>query len=165
MTVQEIFKQLDLKAHPEGGFYKENYKSSDFITAHCLPDNFTDKRRFSTSIYYLLREEDFSAFHKIKSDELWHYYAGGDIILHLLDQQKGYQTKILGNEITGNGSFQVIVPANVWFAAEPLPGGLFALAGCTVSPGFDFADFELADKDQLLRQFPFYTDLVNRFCK
>jgi predicted cupin superfamily sugar epimerase len=86
-------------------------------------------------------------------------------MLHLLDHKKGYQTKILGNELTGNGSFQVIIPANVWFAAEPLQGNTFSLVGCTVSPGFDFDDFELADKDQLLQQFPHHADVVNRFCR
>ncbi|HEY1870480.1 MAG TPA: cupin domain-containing protein [Chitinophagaceae bacterium] len=165
MIAEEIIKKLELKPHPEGGFYKEIYKSRDFIEPNCLDNKFNDKRRFSTSIYYLLQAGDFSAFHKIKSDEVWHYYAGGDIILHLLDQQKGYQTKILSNELTGNGSFQVIVPANVWFAAEPSKGSPFTLAGCTVSPGFDFNDFELAHKKQLLKQFPLHADLVNRFCK
>jgi uncharacterized protein len=165
MIAEEIIKKLDLKPHPEGGFYKEIYKSRDFVEPTCLHNKFNDKRRFSTSIYYLLRNGDFSAFHRIKSDELWHYYAGGDILLHLLDHKNGYQTKILGNEITSNGSFQVIVPANVWFAAEPSQGSPFTLAGCTVSPGFDFDDFELANKDQLLQQFPRNADVINRLCR
>ena len=86
-------------------------------------------------------------------------------MLHLLDHKNGHQTKILGNEITGKGSFQVIIPANAWFAAEPLGGSTFSLAGCTVSPGFDFDDFELADKDQLLKQFPHCEDVINRLCR
>jgi len=165
MTSEEIIKQLELKPHPEGGFYKEIYRSENFIEPTCLHNKFKGKRRFSTSIYYLLREGDFSAFHRITSDELWHHYAGGDITLHLLDQQKGYQTKILGDEIMGNGSYQVIIPANVWFAAQLTTQNSFSLAGCTVSPGFDFDDFELADKDQLLQQFPQYANVISRFFK
>ena len=165
MTAEEIINKLGLKPHPEGGFYKEIYKSDDFIEPSCLHNKFNDKKRFSTSIYYLLRNGDFSAFHRIKSDELWHHYAEGDILLHLLDPKSGYQTKILGNEITGNGSFQLIVPANTWFAAELFHGSSFSLVGCTVSPGFDFDDFELADKEQLLQQFPHYSNVINRFCR
>lgn len=165
MTIDQIIHQLELKPHPEGGFYKEIYQSEDFVEESCLPEKFNAKRRFCTSIYYLLSAGDFSAFHRIKSDELWHYYAGGSIILHLLDVEKGYQKKILGNQLDSNGSFQVIVPANAWFAAELLEGDLFSLAGCTVSPGFDFNDFELADKTKLLLEFPGHTDLINRFSR
>jgi predicted cupin superfamily sugar epimerase len=165
MTTNHIIQHLELKPHPEGGFYKEIYKSGDFVDENCLSENFNAKRRFCTSIYYLLSAGDFSAFHRIKSDELWHYYAGGNIILHLLDTEKGYQKKILGNQLDTNGSFQVIVPANTWFAAEVLEGDLFSLAGCTVSPGFDFDDFELADKNKLLQEFPGYADLIKQLCR
>ena len=165
MTAEDIIEHLQLTPHPEGGFYREVYQSENFIELTCLPGAFNGKRRLSTSTYYLLRMGDFSAFHRIKSDEIWHYYAGGNIILHLLNPQTGYQTKILGNEITGPGWFPVIVPAHSWFAAEPEKGKLFALAGCTVSPGFDFADFELANKHKLLKEYPDRADVINRFCK
>jgi len=165
MIIDRIIQQLELKPHPEGGFYKEMYKSDDFVDETCLPGKFNAKRRFCTSIYYLLSAGDFSAFHRIKSDELWHYYAGGNIILHLLDIENGYQKKMLRNQLTSDGLFQVIVPANTWFAAEVLEGDHFSLAGCTVSPGFDFDDFELADKTKLQQEFPTHADLIDRLCR
>src|SRR5215831_10542242 len=127
MGTEQIIQLLGLKPHPEGGFYKEVYKSDDFIEKVHLKGRFNGDRRFCTAIYYLLQGGDFSAFHRIKSDELWHYYAGGDITFHLLDKN-GYQQNVLGNQLNGVGSFQVTIPANVWFAAERSKEHPFSLA-------------------------------------
>jgi hypothetical protein len=165
MTVQQLVQLLDLQPHPEGGYYKEVYRSAGFIEHACLPDTFQGKRNFSTSIYYLLQNRDFSAFHRIQSDEIWHYYLGGNVLLHLLDPKGKYQCKVLGTNITDGAAFQVVIPAGTWFAAELAPGNNFTLAGCTVAPGFDFADFELAGRRELIQQYPDHQDLINRLCR
>jgi uncharacterized protein len=165
MTVHQIVQSLDLQPHPEGGYYKEVYRSEGFIPQTCLPGDFHGQRSFSTSIYYMLQKGDYSAFHRIKSDEIWHYYYGGDILLHMLDPEGGYQCKILGNNIVNGASFQLIIPAGTWFAAETAPNNEYTLAGCTVAPGFDFADFELADSKSLIQQYPNYHDIISRLCR
>ncbi|HEV8284346.1 MAG TPA: cupin domain-containing protein [Chitinophagaceae bacterium] len=165
MTADQIIQLLDLRPHPEGGFYKQVYQSEGFIEKNCLPAAFQGRRRFSTSIYYLLQKDDFSAFHRIKSDEIWHYHFGGNLIIHLLTPKANYQYKILGSDIFEGAAFQIVIPAGVWFAAEPVADNLFTLAGCTVAPGFDFADFELADKNELLQQLPNEKELINRLCR
>jgi predicted cupin superfamily sugar epimerase len=165
MTVHQLVRLLNLQPHPEGGYYREIYRSERSIHQTCLPDSFQGHRSFSTSIYYLLQKGNFSAFHRIKSDEIWHYHLGGQVLIHVLDLKGNYQCKILGNNITEGAAFQVIIPAGTWFAAEPAPGNDFTLAGCTVAPGFDFADFELANKKELLQQYPNYQDLISRLCR
>lgn len=165
MTVAAIVQTLGLQPHPEGGFYKEVYRSADTVEASCLPKGFHGRRSFSTSIYYLLEKNDFSAFHRIKSDEIWHYHAGGNLLIHSIDLDGKYQCKILGASISEGATFQVMVPAGHWFASEPAAHTDFILAGCTVSPGFDFKDFELADKNKLAQEFPEHIALINRLCK
>lgn len=165
MTATDAIHQLQLQPHPEGGYYKEVYRSAGLIEKDCLPQKFGGNRHYATSIYYLLQKGDFSSFHRIKSDELWHFYAGGSLVLHLLSKDSGYQTITLGSNITGGETFQAVMPAGVWFAAKPTLGSDFVLAGCTVSPGFDFKDFELAKKDLLLQEFPQYEKLIVRLCR
>ena len=165
MTSSQIIQLLQLQPHPEGGFYKETYRSEGIIEAACLPETFPGKRHYSTAIYYLLQKGDFSAFHRIKSDEIWHYYHGGDFLIHLLDAETGHQCKTLGSNLSLGAVFQIVVPAGMWFAAEPTPDSHFTLAGCTVAPGFDFADFEMAEKKVLLQQFPNYASVINRLCR
>ncbi len=164
MTSHQLIKQLSLQPHPEGGFYKEVYRSAGRIAASNL-SLFGGERNYCTAIYYLLQAGDFSAFHRIKSDELWHFYAGSTLLLHLLDEHSGYQCYALGNDLAAGAHFQVLMPAGVWFAAEPAPGTTFTLAGCTVSPGFDFRDFEMAEKAALSESFPAQAALINRLCR
>lgn len=162
MTAENLIHHLGLQPHPEGGFYKEVYRSEGTIEATCLPAAFNGKRHFSTSIYYLLQRGDYSAFHRIKSDEVWHFYAGGNLLLHRLDAGGSYQQIILGSTVAEGATFQYVMPAGVWFAAEPAPETEFTLAGCTVSPGFDFRDFEMADGNALAKQFPQHKDILLR---
>jgi predicted cupin superfamily sugar epimerase len=164
MTAQQLIVQLQLERHPEGGFYKEVYRTAATIAPGNLP-GIDGERNYCTSIYYLLQDGDFSAFQRIKSDEIWHFYAGGTLQLHLLDMQFGYQCFSLGNTLTDGAQFQVLMPANVWFAAEPAPGTDFTLAGCTVAPGFDFRDFEMAEKSALRQDFPQQALLIDRLCR
>jgi len=155
---------LKLQPHPEGGYYKETYRSKGVIPASVLKD-FNDDRNYSTAIYYLLKQGDFSVFHKIKSDECWHYYAGDVLLVHVLYNNGKYECIKLGRAIDKNEMLHFVVPANTWFAAECNEGSSFVLAGCTVAPGFDFADFKMADKERLLSEFPSCHKLILKLSK
>jgi predicted cupin superfamily sugar epimerase len=165
MTAAQLIQHLDLQPHPEGGFYREVYRSAGTISSSCLPSTFDGERNFSTSIYYLLQKGDYSAFHRIRSDEIWHFYTGGSLLLHLIDEAGIYHCLRLGNKLAEGDTFQVVMPARVWFAAEPATGTDYTLAGCTVSPGFDFLDFEMAEKNLMERQFPHLNEIVHRLCR
>ncbi len=146
-------EKLQLQKHPEGGWFKEVYRSEEMIQTSALPSGFSGNRSISTSIYYLLEGEDFSAFHRIKSDELWHFYTGNSAI-EIISIEKGkIKQQFLGDNPQENQHFQVVVPKNTWFAARLTNKNGYALVGCTVSPGFHFDDFEMANQE-LIRQNP-----------
>ena len=165
ITPQQLIATYQLLAHPEGGWYKETYKSNECIPSGALPSRFNGSRAFSTAIYFLLEEGNFSAFHRIKSDECWHFYAGGPLDVFMI-QQDGLSEMIrLGNNI-GNGEvFQYVVPANCWFASKPAPGTAFSFVGCTVAPGFDFLDFELAEAASLSALYPAHASIITELCR
>jgi predicted cupin superfamily sugar epimerase len=158
-------KTLQLQPHPEGGYYKETYRSTELIAANALPSGFKGARHFSTAIYYLLQQGNFSAFHKIQSDECWHFYAGDTLLIHVLHNNGYYECIRLGHHIDKRDMLQFIVPANTWFAAEPATSSVFTLTGCTVAPGFDFADFEMAAKESLLKDFSQHAHIITRLCR
>jgi len=162
--VKRLIDELGLLPHPEGGWYKEVYRASEEIGAAGLPERFGGARSFSTSIYFLLAGDNFSAFHRIKSDELWHIYAGDGLTIHVIAPNGDYEGINLGNRLEAGETFQAVVPAGSWFASEPNDGG-YALVGCTVAPGFDFADFELAERDSLQQQFPEHRELIERLTR
>src|SRR5512138_2958731 len=116
---EQLIKLYDLQQHPEGGWYKQTYKSKEFISSRSLPDRFGGDRAFSTAIYFLLEEGNFSAFHKIKSDECWHFYAGDPLNVFVIEKNGLLQTIILGNDPGKGQTFQYVVPANCWFASKP----------------------------------------------
>jgi predicted cupin superfamily sugar epimerase len=165
MTADYFIDHLQLQPHPEGGFFKETYRSAGFISQACLPNTFTGPRHYSTAIYFLLRQNDFSAFHRIASDECWHFYEGGSLLIHVIDEKGNYSRTQLGRKIHENELLQFVVPAQCWFASEPLPGTEFSLVGCTVAPGFDFADFEMADAKTLSEKYPQHRNLIQRLCR
>jgi len=165
MNAGYFIKLLQLQPHPKGGFYKETYRAPEQISTIALPEHFTGDRSFCTAIYYLLQQGDRSIFHKIKSDECWHFYYGETLLVHVIENDGNYYHVKLGKDIAAGEVFQFVVPANTWFASEPAPGSSFSLVGCTVAPGFDFADFEIADKGNLLANFPEHTIIINRLCK
>ena len=164
MTAQHYIEHLELLPHPEGGYYKESYRSAGTVAASCLP-GFGGDRSFSTAIYFLLEQSDFSAFHRIKSDECWHFYEGGSLLIHVLQQNGEYACKRLGKNLGEGELLQVVVPAGAWFASEPAPRSTFVLVGCTVAPGFDFEDFEMAKEENLLQLHPKYEALIKRLCR
>jgi len=152
-TARFWIEKLQLQKHPEGGWFREVYRSAEMIRASALPAGFSGDRSISTSIYYLLEGDDFSAFHRIKSDELWHFYTGTSAIGIISIEEGKIKRQFLGDNPDQNQYFQVVVPKNTWFAASLVNKKGFALAGCTVSPGFHFDDFEMANQ-KLIGQFP-----------
>ena len=162
-NVEKIIKKLDLQPHPEGGYFKEVYRSKTEIPGHVLGENFNGDRNCSTSIYFLLTSENFSAFHRIRQDEIWHFYMGSAIDLHVITEKGDHKKYIIGNDLEADELLQLVVPAGDWFAAEVNKPDSFALVGCTVSPGFSFEDFELPSRYELLNKFPQHRDLITKF--
>lgn len=158
-------EKLNLKSHPEGGYYAETYRSAEAISADCLPARYDGERNYLTSIYFLMTSESPSYIHKLKTDELWHFYAGSPARIVIFDEKKGYRSKLLGPNPDERQSFQAIVPAGVWYGAFPLGDAAYTLVGCDLSPGFDFDDFELGDRDYLLKKFPKYRNLLERLTR
>jgi predicted cupin superfamily sugar epimerase len=159
MTMDAHFyiNTLQLLPHPEGGFYRETYRSTSQVTLQpgAGPDAQRDAavRSSSTGIYFLLEQGNFSAFHKIASDEMWHFYAGQALeVLELHASGEAIRTR-LGTDVLNGEVHQHVVRAHTWFASRVCAGGAFALVGCTVAPGFDFADFALADRAALIATF------------
>lgn len=156
-------EKYQLTSHPEGGYYAETYRSSESIAKTGLPARFNGERSFSTGIYFLLESNHFSAFHKIQSDEMWHFYTGDALEIFVIYPESGRLEVIrLGQDPEKGEVFQAVVPAGTWFGSRPATGSNYALVGCTVAPGFDFADFEMADRAVLTSLFPDHEDLISQ---
>lgn len=158
-------KTLGLQPHPEGGWFRQTYRSRGRIPKEGLPDRFPGSRAFSTAIYFLLEGAQFSAFHRIRSDEMWHFYAGRALVVHVIGRRGKLTRHRLGPHPDDGDAFQVLVPAGAWFAAEGVHRRGYALVGCTVAPGFDFADFELGRRKRLLARFPPHAALIERLSR
>jgi predicted cupin superfamily sugar epimerase len=163
-TASYWVSELSLSPHPEGGFFKETYRASDTIPEGVFGDRFNGPRSVTTGIYYLLEAGDFSAFHRIRSDEMWHFYAGGSLELHILHEGHHRAVRI-GRHVYDGETLQYVVPAGAWFAATPVKGALYSLLGCTVSPGFDFVDFEMASPTELIREYPAFSRVISTFSR
>ena len=150
-------ERLALVRHPEGGWYRETYRSTERVEAAALPSRFGGARVFGTAIYYLLGAGERSALHRIKSDEVWHHYAGDAVTLWVFETPRVVRELRLG----GDGEPQVTIPAGAWYGARVAGGGSsYALMGGTVAPGFEFADFELADRAALLAAWPAHRAII-----
>jgi predicted cupin superfamily sugar epimerase len=158
-TADYWIHHLHLQAHPEGGFYRETYRSTEFISTSALPSRFAGNRSFSTAIYFLLRSEDRSLLHRIQSDELWHFHAGTSLSIYVFDAF-GLTIHRLGNNPEKGESLQIVVPAGSWFGALVNDANGYTLSGCTVAPGFDFQDFELASRKNLTSEFPEHRSVI-----
>lgn len=163
VTSADIIRSHDMKPHPEGGFFRETYRSAGTIPASCLPEEFEAPRAWSTAILYLLDSGARSALHRIRQDEGWHFYLGDPLLLVEISPMGVFSQTIMGSDILAGHKQQHIVPAGSWFGARPVLGGAFSFVGCTVAPGFDFADFELADRDALTKQFPHLAESIAAF--
>lgn len=160
-----LVNKLDLQPHPEGGFFKEVYRSDELIKTEGLPERYSSARCFGTSIYYMLVGEQVSAFHKLQSDETWHFYLGSPIVLHLISSEGNYSKIVLGQNLPEDEVFQFTIPRETWFAAEVKDKTAYSLVGCTVSPGFDFADFQFGRRDELIKLFPSQSDIISKFTR
>jgi len=158
-------EKLQLREHPEGGFFRESYRSRDLLNADQLPARYGGGRSASTAIYFLLTGGQFSAFHRLKSDEIWHFYEGSPLTVYIIDDEGTLSAMRLGRNLEQSESFQVSIPAGCWLAAAPDESTSCSLVGCTVSPGFEYADFELADRETLARAYPAHRAIIERLTR
>ena len=159
-TARDWIQALQLQPHPEGGYFRETYRAPESLAAGSLPARFDGARAISTAIYFLLEAGTFSAFHRIRSDEVWHLYAGGPLDVISIGPDGALTRHPLGLDPARGEQPQAVIPAGHWFAARPGPGTPYALVGCTVAPGFDFADFEMASRADLLRRHPAHAGVI-----
>ena len=165
-TAEEIIKALRMKSLAvEGGFYCETYRAEGIIPKAALPGQYGSDRRFGTAILYLIDRNTFSSLHRIKSDEIFHFYMGDPVTMLQLMPDGSSQVITLGHDILHNQQVQVVVPKNTWQGCFVNDGGEFALMGTTVTPGFEFEDFKAADREQLLKQYPDQRELILRLTR
>ena len=162
---QAWINRLGMVEHPEGGFFHENYRATETVPKSALPARYRFDHSFSTAIYYLLAGADFSSFHRIASDEIWHFYDGSTLMVHLINANRGYSSHLLGVHVEEGDVPQLVIPRDTWMAAEMVDKTTYGLIGCTVAPGFDFADFEMADPAKLIQQFPEREALIRRLTR
>ena len=165
LKARELIDKFQLAPHPEGGFYRETYRAPMILPKEGLPSGFKGPRSASTAIYFLLQPGMFSAFHRIQSDELWHFYAGDPLLVHVIDEPGEHSQIELGSDYEAGQVFQASVAAGCWFGSELKAGGEFALVGCTVAPGFDFADFRIASRNELTGMYPQHRELIHRLTR
>ncbi len=163
--IDEIVCKLKMEPHPEGGFYKETYRSNGVVPQNALGKEFTGDRNYCTAIYFLLTSENFSAFHRIKQDEIWHYYSGSSLYVHVISPDGKYNKFTVGMNLDRGELPQLVVPAGCWFASSVKDTDSYSLVGCTVSPGFDFDDFELAERAVLSKEFPEHNTIITQFTR
>lgn len=163
--INELVKKFDLLPHPEGGFYKEVYRSEGVIAQSQLGHQFSGNRNYCTSIYFLLTSANFSGFHRIKQDEVWHFYQGSPLQIHVIHPNGNYELHRIGFDLAQNLTPQFVVPAGAWFASCVENENDFSLVGCTVAPGFDFDDFELAKKNELIAEYPQHANIITQLTK
>lgn len=151
--IKNIIRQLNLNPHPEGGYFRETYRSKQTVNVAGEM-----MRSAGTGIYFLLKEGDISDWHRVQSDELWHFYRGDDLVLEVIDQNKKFRQLKLGGGFSDDTEFQHLVPQNCWQRAYST--GRYSLVGCMVSPGFEFEDFEMIDVDELAMDYPEIADQI-----
>ncbi len=164
--IEELVAALGLVPHPEGGFYVQTYRAAETVRAEHLPERFGGDRPHSTAIYFLLKSGHPSHLHRLKADEIWHFHEGSPVEIQLLEpglEPGGTHRSIrLGPAISEGETFQALIPAGTWFGAEVVEPDAYTLVGCTVAPGFDFADFELGRRETLLAEYPAHRTLIER---
>ncbi|MCE2495149.1 MAG: cupin domain-containing protein [Flavobacteriales bacterium] len=162
--IDELVEALKLKPHPEGGFFRENYRSERYIPQEALHKAYRGSRSQSTAIYFLLPKTSFSAWHRIHQDEIWHHYEGGVIRIHMISILGNYARVDVGKDLAAGQEYQVIIPGQTWFACEVVEGD-YALAGCTVAPGFDFSDFQMPTRAEMLGKYSEHEEVITRLTR
>jgi uncharacterized protein len=174
-----IIDKLNLIELVEGGYYRETYRSDNHIIVSPCNEVLKDGiyqcsnlgigspnvRSVSTLIYYLLEGNQFSAFHKVKYDEIWHFYKGSSVSLYVLSDGGEILRIQIGSDLENNENIQCVIKGNTWFGAEINDKSLYSLMGCSVSPGFDFRDFELGDQDKLKKTYPQHEYIINKLTR
>jgi predicted cupin superfamily sugar epimerase len=158
-------EKLGLVPHPEGGYYRQTYRSELSIPKEALPAEFGGSRAASTAIYFLLEGENFSAFHRLQSDEVWHFYAGEALVVHVIERGGECSRILLGRDPEAGQVLQAVVRAGCWFASHVADWKSWALVGCTVAPGFEFEDFEMGKREELVRLYPQHGKLIERLTR
>jgi uncharacterized protein len=162
-TADELIALLQLKPHPEeGGFFRETYRSADRLAAAHLPARYQGDRSASTAIYYLLTPTAISALHRVATDEVFHFYLGDPVRMLQLGPGKMARDIILGPDVAAGQQLQVVVPRGVWQGSLLESGGRFALFGCTVAPGFEYADYEHGNQAELTAEFPEHAEMIRQ---
>jgi len=159
-TANYWIEKLNLEKHPEGGYFREMYRSEENIQKNALPDRYNGDRSVATSIYFLLNGNEFSSFHKIQSDETWHFYTGTTLKLWVISERGKLLYHLLGQNPEAGEHLQITIPRNHWFAGRVVDKNSFALLGCTVAPGFNFDDFELGDRKKLIDEFSQHRKII-----
>lgn len=155
--------KLHLEPHPEGGYYREIYRSGEIFFTEFLGGENKKSRSTITSIYFLLEGKQVSHFHRLKSDEIWHFYDGTPVKIHLITKDRKNEEVTLGSRIEDGEYLQFVIKKENWFAAEVIDKNSFSLVGCDVAPGFDFEDFELGKSEIMIKEFPEHKDLILKF--
>jgi hypothetical protein len=159
--IDEIIRALNLEPHPsEGGYFAEIYRSADTLEGRALPPRYDGPRSLATAIYYLLTPDTFSSMHRLTSDEMFHFYAGDPVEMLNLKPEGSGEVVVLGPDVLAGMRPQHLVPRDVWQGCRLAPGGEFALLGTTVSPGFEYADYEAGDRDALCRAYPDFAERI-----
>jgi hypothetical protein len=159
---QILIERLKLKKHLEGGYFAEYYRSDESILKKHLPSRFNGSRVFSTGIYFLLIGNDFSSFHKLKADEIWHFYSGSPLILYEIKENGNLQKTFLSGDVNKDTQFTKDIKTGSWLAAEAMDKDSYSFVGCTVSPGFEFDDFELAERKNLIKLYPQHRNIIEK---
>ncbi len=166
LKADDIIRQLGLKPHPaEGGFFLETYRSEDMIKKDALRGRYKDDKCAGTAIYYLLTSDSYSAMHRLKTDEIFHFYLGDPVTMLLLYPDGSSEVISLGQRISNGDQLQAVIPRDAWMGAFLNNGGEYALMGTTMAPGFDYDDFELGSADELIKQYPEREDLIRRLTR
>jgi predicted cupin superfamily sugar epimerase len=164
-TANDWIDALQLAPHPEGGFFRETYRCPETIARQHLPPRFPGDRSFVTAIYYLLRSEDFSALHRLNQDEIWHFYDGSSLTVHVIDPKGAYSAIRLGRQPRLGQALQAVVQGGCLFGARVDDPDSYALVGCTVAPGFDFADFKMPSRQELVRAYPQHRAIIEQLTR
>jgi predicted cupin superfamily sugar epimerase len=165
MNAEYWMEKLRLEAHPEGGYFRQTYRADLTLAQAALPGGFTGARAASTAIYFLLEGENFSAFHRLRSDEVWHFYDGAPLVVHVIEPEGKVSRILMGRDLEAGQVPQAVVKAGCWFASHVADWSSFALVGCTVAPGFEFADFEMGRREELVERYPLHTELIERLTR
>jgi len=162
-TAEYWVKHLKMEEHPEGGYFAETYRSDGKIGHSALPEHFGSDRHYCTAIYFLLRSGQVSKLHKLNSDEMWHFYEGCPLKLITINNDGVLAEFTLGRNSMNGEVFQVLVPAGSWFGACPLELNSYTLVGCTVAPGFEYSDFRIGSRKDLISEYPQHREIITKF--